>query len=73
MVCFDCRDRQNGTTLVTYACRYKAMEIKGITQGCQMVYFQPKNPNLGKFWMALEWKMFVYITAIWNIYVLPIW
>jgi hypothetical protein len=22
-------------------------------QGCQMVYFQTKNPNLGKFWMAL--------------------
>jgi hypothetical protein len=23
-------------------------------QGCQMVYFQTKNPNLGKFWSALE-------------------
>jgi hypothetical protein len=23
-----------------------------------MVYFQTKNPNLGKFWRALEWKMF---------------
>jgi hypothetical protein len=22
-------------------------------QGCQMVYFQSKNPNLGKFWRAL--------------------
>jgi hypothetical protein len=21
-------------------------------QGCQMVYFQSKNPNLGKFWRA---------------------
>jgi hypothetical protein len=27
-----------------------------------MVYFQNKNPNLGKFWMALEWKMLVYCT-----------
>jgi hypothetical protein len=41
-------------------------------QGCQMEYLQNKNPNLGKFWSAWEWKMFVldyahseYITAIW--------
>jgi hypothetical protein len=25
-------------------------------QGCQMVYFQTKNPNLGKFWRVSEWK-----------------
>jgi hypothetical protein len=25
-------------------------------QGCQMVYFQTKNPNLGRFWRALDWK-----------------
>jgi hypothetical protein len=35
-----------------------------------MVYFQTKNPNLGKFWRAFEWKMLVYnhleyFTAIW--------
>jgi hypothetical protein len=35
--------------------------------GCQVVYFQTKNPNLGKFWTALEWKMLVYFTAIWYI------
>jgi hypothetical protein len=35
-------------------------------QGCQMVYFQTKNPNLGKFWRACEWKMLYFIT-IWNI------
>jgi hypothetical protein len=28
-------------------------------QGCQMVSFQTKNPNLGKFWRALEWKMLI--------------
>jgi hypothetical protein len=28
-------------------------------QGCQVVYFQTKNPNLGKFWRALEYKMLV--------------
>jgi hypothetical protein len=27
-------------------------------QGCQMVCFQTKNPNLGKFWRVLQWKMF---------------
>jgi hypothetical protein len=28
-------------------------------QGCQMVYLQPKNSNLGRFWRALQWKMLV--------------
>jgi hypothetical protein len=36
-------------------------------QGCQMVSFQTKNPNLGKFWRAWNWKMLLYIMAIWNI------
>jgi hypothetical protein len=35
-------------------------------QGCQMVCFQTKNPNLGKFWRALDWKMLVYFMAIWK-------
>jgi hypothetical protein len=38
-----------------------------LEQGCQMVYFQPQNPNLGKFWRALELKRLVYSMAIWNI------
>jgi hypothetical protein len=37
------------------------------TQGCQMVCFQTKNLNLGKFWRALDWKMLIYFMAIWNI------
>jgi hypothetical protein len=32
-----------------------------------MVYFQTKNPNLAKFWRALERKMMVYFMPIWNI------
>jgi hypothetical protein len=33
-----------------------------------MVYFQTKNPNLGKFWRALDRKMLKYLfTAILNI------
>jgi hypothetical protein len=32
-----------------------------------MVYFQTKNPNLGNFWSALDWKMSVFFIVIWNI------
>jgi hypothetical protein len=32
-----------------------------------MVCFQTKHPNLGKFWRALDWKMFIYFKATWNI------
>jgi hypothetical protein len=32
-----------------------------------MVYFQTKNPYLGKFWRALDWKMLMYFMVIWNI------
>jgi hypothetical protein len=27
-----------------------------------------KNPNLGKIWRALEWKMLVYFKTIWKIF-----
>jgi hypothetical protein len=37
-------------------------------QCCQMFYFQAQNTNLGKFWRASDWKVFVYFKAIWNIY-----
>jgi hypothetical protein len=36
-------------------------------QSCQMVYFLTKNPNLGKFWRTLGWKMLICFMAIWNI------
>jgi hypothetical protein len=32
-----------------------------------MVYFQTKNPNLGKFLRTLDWKMLIYIMDYWNI------
>jgi hypothetical protein len=38
-----------------------------LVHGCQMVYFQTTNLNLGKFWRALELKMLVYFMTIWNI------
>jgi hypothetical protein len=36
-------------------------------QGCQMVYFQTKNPKMGKFCRVLPWKMLVYFMAFLNI------
>jgi hypothetical protein len=33
-----------------------------------MVYFQTENPNLGKFWRVLQWKMLVYFMYIWYTY-----
>jgi hypothetical protein len=29
-------------------------------QGCHMVCFQTRNPNLGLFWRDLEWKLFFF-------------
>jgi hypothetical protein len=36
-----------------------SVERGGDKQGCQMVYFQTKNINLGNFWRALDWKMLI--------------
>jgi hypothetical protein len=30
-------------------------------------YFQTENPNLGKFWRVLRWKMLEYYMVIWSI------
>jgi hypothetical protein len=43
------------------------LRIEANEQGCQMVCFQTKNLNLGKFLRALDWKMLIYFMAIWNI------
>jgi hypothetical protein len=40
---------------------------KSTTQCCQMGYFQTKNPNVGLFWRALDWKILIYFIAIGNI------
>jgi hypothetical protein len=32
-----------------------------------MVCFQTKNPNLGKFWRVLKWKILVYFMTVWSI------
>jgi hypothetical protein len=46
----------------------KRFRSKVSTQGCQMVYFKTKNPNLGIFWRALEWKMWYIIRPFGIIY-----
>jgi hypothetical protein len=45
-----------------------AIKERASQQGCQMVYFQTKNPNFGKFLRALDRKMLIYFTAIRNIF-----
>jgi hypothetical protein len=30
-------------------------------------FFQTKNPNLGKFWWVLQWKILAYFMTIWSI------
>jgi hypothetical protein len=39
----------------------KCVATKRLLQGCQMVYFQTRNPNLDKFWRALEITLLVYV------------
>jgi hypothetical protein len=45
---------QNSPNLVT-------LKAAGRRQGCQMVCFQTKNPNLGKILTALDWKRLTYV------------
>jgi hypothetical protein len=52
--------------MTTYVRNDLAKHLGGM-QGCQMVCFQTKNPNLGKFWGAVECKMLAYFMVIWNI------
>jgi hypothetical protein len=61
--------------LAVNQCQTKQVETRSngkstfseVDQGCQMVSFRTKNPNLGKFWSALDGKMLIYFRAFWNI------
>jgi hypothetical protein len=48
--------------------RKKMSAFSGSDRGCQMANFQTKNPNLGKFWRDLRWKILVYFMAVWSIF-----
>jgi hypothetical protein len=37
-------------------------------QDCQIVCFQTKNPNLGKFCRVLQWKMMVYFMDTFTVF-----
>jgi hypothetical protein len=37
-----------------------------------MAYFQTENPNLGKFWRAMEWKRLVHSTYAYLEYIMAI-
>jgi hypothetical protein len=50
--CFTQSTRVTGAGLVSWKNFIRA-------QGCQMLYFQTKNNDLGKFWRALERKVLV--------------
>jgi hypothetical protein len=39
---------------------FSALFAMGLNQCCQMVYFQTKNLNEGKFWKVLQWKVLVF-------------
>jgi hypothetical protein len=41
--------------------------ISSPKQGCQMVCFRTKNPNLGKLWRVLQWKMLICLMDTWSI------
>jgi hypothetical protein len=41
---------------VVVAVRDEVVIVSHVHQGCQMAYFQNKNPNLGEFWRVLQWN-----------------
>jgi hypothetical protein len=43
---------------------FYGISVSPMTQGCQMVYFQTKNPNLSAFWRALDWKMLIFLRLV---------
>jgi hypothetical protein len=54
------------------SCKFKSRRIgpkmaSWVVQGCQMVCFQTKNPNLVKFWRVLLWEILVYFMTVWSI------
>jgi hypothetical protein len=52
-----------------FLCMYNSTrKVQGTEQACQMVCFQNKNLNLGKFWRASDLKMIIYIPICIYIY-----
>jgi hypothetical protein len=50
-----------------YVISFEAHDPLYSYQGCQMAYFQTKNPDLRKFWSVSQWKVllcYVYINLV---------
>jgi hypothetical protein len=45
---------------ITHSTKPSMYCLNTYVQGCQMVCFETKNPKLGKFFRALDWKMFFW-------------
>jgi hypothetical protein len=50
-----------------YVPNFKHTDLQLVVRVARWYIFIPKIPILGKFLMALEWKMLVYFMHIWNI------
>jgi hypothetical protein len=67
---FDLRHFRTLSTTTNYIhshIGYRFLLLMSLNRVCQMVCFQTKNPNLGRFCRALELKMLIYFMIIWNI------
>jgi hypothetical protein len=47
--------------------RRQSAKFKGGAELPDGINFQTKNPNFGKFWKVLQWKILVYFGAILSI------
>jgi hypothetical protein len=56
------RCRLSAAKWIQFVSALNRNEVSGMVmhQGCQMVYFQTKNPTFGKNWRVLQRKLFVY-------------
>jgi hypothetical protein len=69
-VCVSCAENPRAYVISIDFWRPKSdtkSDLTNLDQGCQMDFFETKNPYLGKFWRVLQWKMLVYFMAIWSI------
>jgi hypothetical protein len=51
----------------TFARQEKSEKRATTRRVARWFVFKPKNPNLGKFWRILHWKMLVYFMDTWSI------
>jgi hypothetical protein len=66
-LCIICNSSQMQVYIFQALLIHRANACSCFDQGCQMVYFQTKNPCLCKDWKSVEWKRLIYSTDICNI------